>query len=81
MDAKFLTSQLLLMSNLGEKYLRLIPQVDWCHLINLATEKGDYITNIIESDTRPRGQKKAREAYSRFVETVINHTEPLAKAA
>jgi len=81
MDAKFLTSQLLLMSNLAEKYLRLIPQTDWCHLLNLATEKGDYITNIIESDTRPRGQIKAREAYSRFVETVINYTEPLAKAA
>jgi len=81
MDAKFLTSQLLLMSNLAEKYLKLISQADWFHLVNLATEKGDYITNIIESDTRPRGQIKAREAYSRFAETVINHTEPLAKAA
>ena len=81
MDAKFLTSQLLLMSNLAEEYLRLIPQADWRHLINLATEKDDYITNIIELDTRPRGQKKAREAYSRFVKTVIRHTEPLARAA
>lgn len=81
MDAKFLTSQLLLMSNLAEKYLTLIPQADWLHLIHLATEKDDYITNIIESDTRPRGKIKAREAYSWFVETVINHTEPLAKVA
>lgn len=81
MDAKFLTSQLLLMSNLAERYLRLIPQADWRHLINLANEKADYITNIIESDTRPRAQQKTRKAYSRFVKTVINHTEPLAKAA
>jgi len=81
MDAKFLTSQLLLMSNLGEDYLRLIPQADWRRLINLATRKDDYIANIIELDTRPRGQKKAREAYSRFVKTVIRHTEPLARAA
>jgi hypothetical protein len=81
MDAKFLTSQLSLMSNLAEKYLRLIPPADWCHLINLANEKDDYITNIIELDTRPRGQIKAREAHSRFIETVINHTEPLARAA
>jgi len=81
MDAKFLTSQLLLMSNLADKYLSLIPQVDWCHLINLATEKNAYITNITESDTRPRGQIKAREAYNRFIETVIKHTEPLARAA
>lgn len=81
MDCKFLTSQLLLMSNIAENYLGLIPLVDWCRLINLATEKRDYIINIIESDTRPRGQKKARQAYSRFLETVINNTEPLAMAA
>jgi len=81
MDAKFLTSQLLLMSNLAEKYLKLIPQADWLHLIHLATEKKDYITKIIESDIRPRGKIKARDAYYRFVETVINHTEPLANAA
>lgn len=81
MDCKFLTSQLLLMSNIAENYIGLIPPAHWCHLINLATEKQDYITNIIESDTRPRGQKKAREAYDRFIETVINNTEPLAMAA
>jgi len=81
MDAKFLTRQLLLMSNLADKYIKLIPQADWCRLINLATEKVDYIINIIESDTRPRGQIKTREAYGRFLETVINHTEPLAEVA
>jgi len=80
MDSKFLTSQLLLMGNIAENCLGLIPSADWCRLINLAVEKRDYITNIIESDTRPRGQKKAREAYNRFLETVIN-TEHLAMAA
>ena len=64
MDSKFLTSQLLLMSNIAENYLELIPPVDWVRLINLAVEKRAYITNIIDSDTRPRGQKKAREAYN-----------------
>jgi transposase len=81
MDCKFLTSQLLLMSNIAENYLGLIPPADWCRLINLATEKRDYIINIIESDTRPRGQKKGCQAYSRFLETVINNREPLAMAA
>lgn len=81
MDSKFLTSQLLLMSNIAENYLDLIAQDDWCCLINLAMEKRDYITNIIESDTRPRGQKNALEAYSRFFETVINDTGPLARVA
>jgi len=81
MDAKFLTGQFLLMSNLSEKYRSLIPQTDWNHLIHLATEKNEYITHTIESDTRPRGKIKAREAYDRFTETVVNHTQPLAKAA
>lgn len=81
MDAKFLTSQLLLMSNLAEKYLSLIPSAEWLHLIHVATEKNDYITNIVESDPRPRGKIKTREAYDRFIETVVNHTEPLAKVA
>jgi transposase len=81
MDSKFLTAQLLLMSNISENYLGLIPLADWCRLINLAAEKRDYITNIIESDVRPRGQKKAHEAYGRFVELLINNTELLAMAA
>ena len=81
MESKFLTSQLLLMSNIAEHYLGLIPSGDWLHLVNLANEKSDYITNIIESDTRPRGQIKARQAYSRFVETVAPYPQPLAMAA
>lgn len=81
MDSKFLTSQLLLMSNIAENYLELIPPVDWVRLINLAIEKRTYITNIIDSDNRPLGQKKAHEAYNRFVATVISNTEHLAKAA
>jgi len=81
MESKFLTSQLLLMSNIAEHYLGLIPASDWFELIHLATEKGDYMSNIIQSDSRPRGQKKAREAYRHFVEAVINHAAPLAMAA
>jgi hypothetical protein len=81
MDCKFLTSQLLLMSNIAERYLDLIRPTDWCRLIKLSKEKRDYINNIIESDTRPRAIKKAHQAYSRFIETVINNKVPLAKAA
>ena len=81
MDSKFLTSQLLLMSNIAGKYISLIPPADWCRLIDLASEKRDYIINIIETDARPRGQKKAREAYDRFIGTVINNTLSLAKVA
>ena len=81
MDAKFLTGQLLLMSNLADKHLNLIPEADWRHLIHIATEKESYISHIVESDTRPRAKIKTHEAYDRFLETVINHKESLAKAA
>jgi hypothetical protein len=81
MERKFLTSQLLLMSNIAEHYLGIIPSSDWLQLINIATEKGNYISKIIESDSRPRGWKKACEAYNRFVEAVISHAAPLSMAA
>jgi len=81
MDCKFLTRQLLLMSNIAKNYLGLIPVADWLRLIDLATEKRDYMNNIIQSDPRPKGQKKAREAYIRFVDAVINGSQLLARAA
>jgi transposase len=80
MDCKFLTSQLLLMSNIAEYYLQSIPAADWLQLLGLAGEKHSYITNIIETDTKPRRRKKAREAHDRFAQTVIRRTEPLATA-
>jgi len=82
MDSKFLTRQLLLMSNIAENYLGLIPVADWLRLIDLASEKRDYIKNIIQSDHRPKCQNKAREAYTRFVEVVTNNGSRLmARAA
>jgi hypothetical protein len=71
-------NQLLLMSNIAENYIERIPSIDWFQLLHLANEKKNYITNIIETDTGPRRQKRARDAYARFVKAVINRTEPLA---
>jgi hypothetical protein len=81
MDCKFLARQLLLMSNIAEHYLGLIPVADWLRLIDLAVEKRDYMANIIQTDPGPKRQKQAREAYSRFVDSVINGSLPLARAA
>jgi hypothetical protein len=81
MDGKFLMSQLLLMSNLADNYLHLIPTNDWLKLISLAAEKHSYMTNIIDADTKPRRQKKAREAYDRFVQNVIQRNQLLNKTA
>jgi hypothetical protein len=53
----------------------------WLQLINLAVEKHSYITNIIDTDTKPRRRKKAREAYNRFNQSVISQTQPLAETA
>lgn len=81
MDCKFLTSQLLLMSNIADNSLDLIPADDWLRLINLAVEKDSYITNIIDTDTKSRRRKKAREAYNRFTQSVISQTQLLAETA
>jgi len=81
MGCKFLTSQLLLMSNIADNCLDLIPTSDWLQLINLAVEIHSYITNIIDTDTKPRRRKKAREAYDRFTQSVISRTQPLAETA
>lgn len=78
MDCKFLMNQLLLMSNIAGNYIERIPSADWLQLLHLADEKKNYITNIIETDTGPLRQKRARDAYARFVQAVINRTEPLA---
>ncbi len=81
MDCKFLKSQLLLMSNIADHYIHLIPSADWLQLLQLAVDNNQYITNIIEADTKPRRQKTARKAYARFVQAVLNREEPLAKAS
>jgi transposase len=81
MDCKFVTSQLLLMSNLAHNSLHLIPASDWLKLINLAVEKDAYITNIINAEIKPQRRKKGRLAYERFVENVVLRKHPLAKTA
>jgi transposase len=81
MDSKFLASQLLLMSNIADNYIKSIPVPDWLQLLDLAAKADKYINNIIEMETGPERQKKARQAYTRFVETVIDNDHHLAKAA
>lgn len=81
MDCRFLEKQLLLMSNIAEGYLPLIPTADWDRLINLAVDKRDYIIAIIASETRPKVQQRAHEAYSRFMDTVLDHREPIDQAS
>ena len=81
MDSKFLTSQILLMSNIADNYLKSIPTADWLQLLDLAVQNDEYINNIIEKEIGPNRQKRARQAYARFKETVVHNDPHLAKAA
>jgi hypothetical protein len=45
----------------------------WCQLLDLAAQSDEYINNIIEMETGPDRQKKARQAYARFAQTVIDN--------
>jgi transposase len=78
MDCRFLKSQLLLMSNIAENYLEVIPPADWLRLVHLASEKAKYMESIIEADAGPVRQKTAREAYDRFVTVVTDPVQSLA---
>jgi transposase len=71
MDAKFLTSQLLLMSNIADNFLDAIPTDDWIQLLDLAAQSDEYIGNIIEREPGPVRNKKARQAYARFTQTLV----------
>lgn len=73
MDAKFLTSQLLLMSNIADNYLDAIHTADWIKLVDLAAQSDDYINNIIEREAGPVRYKKARQAYARFAQTIVSN--------
>jgi len=81
MDPGFLKKQLLLMSNIAESYIDLIPADDWHQLIDLATTKDAYITRVIENDTKPRRKKASEKAYAHFREAVVNRQETLAMAS
>jgi transposase len=80
MDCKFLTRQLLLMSNIAESYLQFLPVADWLRLINLANEKKDYIRNIIDSEPGPKRKQQGMMAHDLF-ETVIQRPQLLDRAA
>lgn len=81
MDSKYLTGQLLLMSNIAGSYLKTIPTADWFQLLDLAAQSDEYFNNIIEMEAGPIRQKKARQAYAQFKETVIDKDPRLAKVA
>ena len=81
MDAKFLMKQLQLMTNISQHYLDYVSPTDWQQFQKLAAEKKEYITRIIDTDTKPRRQKKARKAYLDFEEVVMNRYPVLNIAA
>jgi len=62
MDIKFLTKQLLLMSNITKTYYKKICNKVWKQLHDLITDRKDYINSIISSATKERQIIKAQKA-------------------
>ncbi len=62
MDIKFLTKQLLLMSNIAKVYYAKVHTTVWKQLHDLIVEKKDYIHGIISSAAKERQIIKAHDA-------------------
>jgi transposase len=66
MDIKFLTKQLLLMSNITKTYYKKVNTKVWKQLHDLIINKKDYINSIISSATKERQVVKAQRALDQF---------------
>jgi hypothetical protein len=53
-DIKFLTKQLLLMSNITKTYYKKVHTKVWKQLHGLIVDKKDYINSIISAETKER---------------------------
>ena len=63
MDIKFLTKQLLLISNIAKTYYGQVHTTRWKQLHDLIFEKIDYIHGIISGATKERQIIKAQKAF------------------
>jgi len=70
LEAKFLSSQLLLMSNVAQGYLELVPTQDWRQLTELIATKADFLASIVNSESKDGRRCKAQQALQRFNDTV-----------
>ena len=66
MDIKFLTRQLLLMSNIAKTYYKKVNTKVWKQLHDLIINKKDYINSIISSSAKERQVVKAQRALDQF---------------
>ena len=66
MDIKFLTKQLLLMSNIAKTYYKKVHTKVWKQLHDLIIDKKDYINSIISASIKERQIAKAQMALDQF---------------
>ncbi|GAG04452.1 unnamed protein product [marine sediment metagenome] len=66
MDIKFLTKQLLLMSNIVHTYPHKAQTEEWKQLCDLLGEKRNYLYSIINSGTKEIQIDKAHQALDRL---------------
>ncbi len=71
MDIKFLTKQLLLMSNIAKTYHNKVHTKVWRTLRDLFVDKKDYINRIIGASIKARQVAKAHVALDKFEALII----------
>ena len=71
MDIKFLTKQLLLMSNIAKTYHKKVHTKVWKKLHDLFVDKKNYINSIISASTKERQIAKAQRALDQFKAVMI----------
>lgn len=73
LDIKFLTKQLLLMANIPITFKVATQTREWKQLIDLFSNKIDYINNIIDLAKKPRQISDVVKALDRFVPYLPKH--------
>jgi transposase len=69
---KFLTKQLLLMSNMIEQYWDKVPINQWQKLFDLLYEKEQQLWDCIDKDEKPKRKEKAGEALGKLFVQLSN---------
>jgi len=67
MDVRFLTKQLLLMTNIPKTYQEATKTRQWKQLVDLFCMRTDFINNIISGSMKPRQKNHALKALDQFV--------------
>ena len=81
LNIKFLTKQLLLMTNIIERYWDKVDLELWLKLDNIISIKVDQLSEIILKDDGPKRKEKADKALKKMMDTLRMHVDCTRKKA